>query len=217
MSDQRRPMTFEEAEKYFLAKLTEPAEDHQAIRRELFVIYRTMGRAADSMLYAQEYLAHTENPEARAEAFNILGQAMEHVNDFESAVRFYMLALELNPQNKLYRYFVLNNLGYSLNQLKRFVESEVYLRKAITIDGSRSNGFKNLGLSLEGQEKFVEAAESYLNAIRANAGDSRPLQHLEELVEHHKELLVEEPELKLRLQECRLAVALAKDMLHRKN
>lgn len=210
-------MNIEQAEKYFLAKLDDPEEDHQAIRRELFVIYRTMGRAADSMLYAQEYLAHTDNPEARAEAFYILGQAMEHISDFESAVRFYLLAFELNPQNRLYQYFVLNNLGFSLNQLKRFPESEVYLRKAIEVDSTRSNAFKNLGLSLEGQGRLGEAADSYIDAIRANAGDSRPLKHLEELVERHKELLVTEPELTLRLQECRHVVAIAKDMIGRKN
>ena len=207
----RRPITFEEAEKYFLAKLNDPNGDQQAARRELVLLYRTHQPHNGCHVYAQEYLAHTTDLEERAEMYFFMGQAMEHANDFESAYRFYLVALELKPSNVFYQYFIHNNIGYSLNQLSRYVEAEKYLRKAIEIDPDRANGHKNLGLSLEGQGRYVEAARSFIAAVQANASDSRALRHLEELAERHPEIFAEMPDLSYHINMCRQAVAFASE------
>jgi tetratricopeptide (TPR) repeat protein len=204
-----KPTTLEETERSYLAKLNDPHEDHQAVRRGLILVYRTMGRAAEAMYHAQEYLAHTNNVEDRAEAYFFLGQAMEHVKDFESAFRFYMQAMELEPRNKMYWYFIHNNIGFSLNQLSRYLDAEKYLREAITIDRSRANAFKNLGLSLEGQGRYSEAARSYIAAVQANATDPRALWHLEELAGRQPELFTELSDLCNQITLCRHAVVLA--------
>ncbi len=161
------------------------------------------------MVYAQEYLADTANPEERAEMYFFMGQAMEHANDFESAYRFYLVALELKPSNVYYQYFIHNNIGFSLNQLCRYVDAEEYLREAIDIEPDRANGHKNLGLSLEGQRRYAEAARSFISAVQANASDGRALRHLEELVERHPEILAEMSDLSHHLTMCRQAVAFA--------
>ena len=204
-----KPMTLEEAERHFLAKLNDSNEDQQAARRELVQIYRTMCRASDAMYHAQEYLAHTTDLEERAEMFFFLGQVSERMNDFESAVRFYKIALELEPRSDFYAYFVRNNLGYSLNQLDRYVDAEKHLRRAIEIDPNIANAHKNLGLSLEGQGRNAEAVQSYIAAIQANASDSRALKHLEELANRQRELFAEIPDLRYQINMCRQAVAFA--------
>ena len=205
------PIPFEEAERHFLSKLNDPNENQQAARRELVLLYRTTSRTTNAMLYAQEYLAHTTDLDARAEMYFFIGQAMEHVNDFESAYRFYLVALELKPSNVFYQYFIHNNIGFSLNQLNRHVEAEKYLREAIAIEPERLNGHKNLGLSLEGQGRYSEAARSLIAAVQANASDSRALRHLEELAERHPETFAEMPDLSYHVNMCRQAVAFASE------
>lgn len=199
-------MTAEEAEKHLLAKLKDPTESQQSARLELVRFYRSTCRAVDAMCYAEEYLANTTDLEEKAEAYFHLGQAMEHVKDFESAFRFYTKSLEFEPRTRFYWYFIHNNIGFSLNQLKRYSNAEKYLREAISIDPSRANAFKNLGLSLDGQSRFVEAAESFIAAVRADASDPRALMHLEDLSEHHNELYAEMPDLSYKIHKCREAV-----------
>ncbi|MCZ6775146.1 MAG: tetratricopeptide repeat protein [Ignavibacteria bacterium] len=118
------------------------------------------------MYYAELYISHASDAEEEATAYFVLGQTMERIRDFESALRFYLQGVELEPHEQFYQYFFRNNIGYSLNQLKRYEEAEAYLWEAIMIDSSRANAFKNLGLSLEGQGKLAEAAPCFIAAIR---------------------------------------------------
>jgi Flp pilus assembly protein TadD len=204
-----QPTPFKEAETRLLAKLDDPNENKQAVRRELILFYRTADRTTDAMNYAHDYLAHTTNSEDRMEVYFFIGQTMEHARDFVSASRFYLLSLELKPLTPFYAYFVRNNLGYSLNQLGRYSEAEPLLREAIPIEPERANAFKNLGLSLEGQGKFADAALSYIAAVRVDARDPRALRHLEELVERHPEISAEIPDLSYQINMCRQAVKFA--------
>ena len=91
-------------------------------------------------------------------------------------------------------YFLRNNLGYSLNQLGQFSEGESWCRKAIEIDWNRPNAHKNLGLALQGQTRYPEAAESFRNATLVDPFDRRALNHLRELLEIHPDLEITHPE-----------------------
>src|SRR4030095_3304078 len=101
------------------------------------------------------------------------------------AVRYYKEALSLEPTGTFTWYFINNNLGYSLNTLGQYAEGEVYCRKAIEVDRKISNGFKNLGLALAGQGEYHEAAETFVKATQANAGDARAFGHLKDLLKEH--------------------------------
>ncbi len=92
--------------------------------------------------------------EKQAAVFLHLGGAAEQKHDFEAAVTFYRRAIALEPTRLDVWYFAHNNLGFSLNQLGRFSDGEIFCQDAIRIDPSRPNGHKNLGLSLAGQGSF---------------------------------------------------------------
>ena len=100
-------------------------------------------------------------------------------------------------------YLLNNNLGYSLNQLGRHGEAESYCRAAIAIDAGRHNAHKNLGLSLQGQGKYLEAAQCFLQATQAAPDDLRALGHLEDLLAQHEEIGKEHLEILEAAQECR--------------
>ena len=125
--------------------------------------------------------------EEQAAYFLYLGGAAEQRKDFEAAVIFYQRALALEPMKLEVWYFAHNNLGFSLNQLGRFSDGEKFCRDAIRIDSNRSNGHKNLGLALAGQEHFPAAAHAYIAAINANPADTRSLVLLLKLLRSHPE------------------------------
>jgi tetratricopeptide (TPR) repeat protein len=204
-----KPMTFEEAEEYLLSKLNDPSGDPHHARLELVQFYGTTDRVADAMSYAEDYLTECTDLKEKAEIHFHQGQMMERVRDWESALLYYKKALELSSQAEIDRYFLHNNIGYSLNQLKRHCEAEPHLREAIRLDPSRANAFKNLGLSLEGQGQFAEAARNFIAAVRANASDPRALRHLEELAGRHKEVNNEIADLDYQIFKCREAVEYA--------
>ena len=95
--------------------------------------------------------------------------------------------MECGPREASTRYFLHNNLGYSMTQLGMFAEGEKYCRTAIEIDPQRHNSYKNLGLALQGQGIYPEAAACLIRAAFICPTDSRAVGHLEEILANHQE------------------------------
>jgi tetratricopeptide (TPR) repeat protein len=140
--------------------------------------------------------------ERKAGCVLAMGQTMEQVGDYAAAVRYYREAFAYEPSQTHTWYFIHNNLGYSLNQVGDFVQGERYCRAATTIDPNRPNAFKNLGLALQGQQRWKEAARCFVQATQVEAADPRSLRHLEDLLQAHPEL-----DFRSELELCRGAVA----------
>ena len=124
-----------------------------------------------------------------------LGVLMERKADFEAATGYYRQAIQIEPSDSATWYFANNNLGYSLNQLKRYAEAEPFCRTAISVDATRYNAHKNLGVSLEGQSRLPEAIDSYVRATELAPGERRSLGHLKELLRRNPEVLNGHPDL----------------------
>jgi len=122
------------------------------------------------------------------------GGLMERDRNYSAAAEAYRKGLEYVQNDPRLNYFLRNNLGYSLNQLGLFTEGESWCRKAIKVDPDRANAHKNLGLALQGQRRFPEAAESFKNAAVTNPFDRRAFNHLRELLETHPDLGITHPE-----------------------
>ncbi len=122
-----------------------------------------------------------------------MGAEMEHHDEYEQAIRFYSCGLSRQPQTTDILYFLNNNLGYSLILLGRHTEAEGYCEKAISLNPDRHNAFKNIGLSLQGQGRYAEAAENFMQAVRNCSVDFDPraLNHLEDLLLNHQEVMSE--------------------------
>ena len=194
----------EDMEKVLLEKLgAEPANPIPAMW-ELAHFYKQIGKLDLAREQFRHLLDRTEDPEFKAQIVLSLGQTAEKAGDFDLAVEFYRQAMSFEPVHPHAWYFIHNNLGYSLIQLGRFADAEVYCRKAITITPERPNAHKNLGLALQGQDSNMEAAAAFVAASRANASDARALGHLEALLADHPELEYHYTE---ELESCRAAVA----------
>ncbi|MGE3308385.1 MAG: tetratricopeptide repeat protein [Limisphaerales bacterium] len=199
-------MSEAEYERMLLLNLANAKEHPFQAMWELAHFYKNQGRVDEAMNQFRALLDRTPDLEAKSRIILGLGQTSEKARDFEMAVGFYQHALAMEPTDPFTDYFIQNNLGYSLLQLSRFDEAEEHCRQAIRIDPSRPNGFKNLGLSLQGQGRLTEAAESYIKATQANASDDRSLRHLEALLDAYPEF---REEFASQLEACREAVGYA--------
>ncbi len=172
--------------------LQEAAKNAQAeLENALLRMSRYYSRIND-LDKASEFMSRlirvTDDSEKKAFCLLSLGQLMEQRGDYESALDDYKRAMMLEPLNDCSWYFIHNNIGCCLNHLERYEEAEQSCREAILIDPARYNAFINLGVSLEAQDRFLEAARSFLSALEADADDIELIDHVEELVDEHSEI-----------------------------
>jgi tetratricopeptide (TPR) repeat protein len=193
-----RMMTFEEAEVFLLTRLRETVFD-------LANLYNRNRQPQHAIRHIQQLMTMTHDPGEKAHCCLNIGQLMEQLDNYEGAVEYYLQAYSLEPVNPVDWYLIHNNLGYSLNKLSRYSEAERYCRTAIQINPERYNAYKNLGIALEGQEKWLEAASNYILSTRAEPSDPRALQHLENLLENHPDLIRDNPSLSTEVDDCRKA------------
>jgi tetratricopeptide (TPR) repeat protein len=203
-------ITFEEAEEFLLKKLEERNGNFKQTLWQLARLYSKMKRHDDSLNSIYKLMQLSDDKEENASFFLALGQLMEKTGDYLSAVEYYQGAFCLKPSNTEVWYLVNNNLGFSLNQLKRYKEAKSYLEAAIKIDPTRPNAHKNLGLCFLGQGNYVKAAENFVASVKADASDPRSLQHLEKLLSDRPELFGDIPDLPEILTKCRNAVKTAR-------
>ena len=196
----------EDAERLLLERLKRCERDFLSVLSDLAYFYSATGRQRQAQGYLERYIANTDDPEKRAGCYLGLGQLMEQMKDFESAISFYSRAFVLEPESTRTWYLIHNNLGFCLNHFERYSEAEGYCRSAIKIDPSRHNAYKNLGVSLAGQGDYANAADSFTSATKANASDGRAMKLLEQVFAEHPEIKAVMPEIEERIQACRAAV-----------
>lgn len=140
----------------------------------------------------RQFLENSEDAEKIAFFCLKVGSDMELEDNYERAVLCYSYGLSVQPRTEEFRYFLNNNIGYSLVMLGRYGEARPYCEAAVRIDPNRYNAHKNLGLSLQGLGRYLEAAKNLMKAIRiCHDIDQRAYNHLEELLARHPELMGE--------------------------
>ena len=137
--------------------------------------------------------------EVKAWAIFLQGKVCEQAKEYQSAADYYVKALaepNLNELDLFYRmanfssikYFLFNNAGFCFNYLREFEKAEYYCNHAISISPSAYNAWKNLGVSLEHQARYADAALCYLRAAHLSNGEARSTAHLSRLLGRHPEL-----------------------------
>ena len=162
---------------------------------------------------AAHFICRDPNPAVRAHRFLLLGAAGEKRKRYDLATAFYQQGLRLDPTDIDVRYFLNTNLGNTLNQIGRFAEAEGFCRAAIACDPLRHSAHEFLGVSLVGQGQYIEAAQSFILAIRARPCESRALRHLQTLAKAHGEsVAIGIPGVPAMVEQCREMVYSAQVM-----
>ena len=173
------------------------------LTRECFDYHRFDGAAG---LLAKA-LALAPDDGVRAFCWLEIGKAHEGKRDFRAAADAYRQGLAFPPAPTPTWYFLNNNLAFCLNQLGEFADAETLCRPAIEFQPYMYNAHKNLGVSLEGQGRLVEAARAYLEAARIEPGDRRAVGHVGDLLARHPEIGLEHPEILEAARQCGAASA----------
>ncbi len=205
------PGSFEDGERHCLERL-EATGSLDALNY-LIRHYRLHGREDLARAKLDELIEDCRNLEVRALLYVYKGQSYERTKEWELAIDAYRAALALEPCDTWTSYFTHNNLAYCLSVLGRHAEAEPLCRLAIAVDPGRPNAHKNLGIALSGRGDGAGAARAWVEATRANAADGRALHLLEQLVEQQPHVLEQLPDLGVWLEECRRAVALARELV----
>ena len=113
------------------------------------------------------------------------GSICEAMRDYDAAIDYYSLGIQafatkVKPDSR-FTYWLFNNSAFCHDYEKLFPEAQKLAEKAISLDGERHNAWKNLGVSLEHQDRHVESAACYMAShIKCGGGtDPRPMMHLE--------------------------------------
>jgi tetratricopeptide (TPR) repeat protein len=199
-------LSIRETEKLLLNNLDDAKADPTKALWQLAQFYKLTKQHEKALEHLRQLIQRLPDPEDKAECIFTMGQAMEQVRDYATAVRYYKEALVLEPTHTFTWYFINNNLGFCLNTANRFAEGEIHCRRAIKIDPKRPNAYKNLGIALAGQGQFCEAAQAFVNATQVNAADNRAFNLLKNLLKQHPEL---EYEFQETLEFCQKAVEVA--------
>ncbi len=199
-----RPRWAGDEERKLLGVLHETETAYEDALLRLSRSYSKSDRPLDAVPLMERLATVAQDPEKKAFCYLSVGQLLEQVREFDSAMEHYSRALLLEPTNACSWYFVHNNIGCCLNHSERFEEAEHYCRDAIRIDPTRYNAYINLGVSLEAQERYVEAAKSFLDAMKANAVDIELIEHLEGLVKEHVEIEEDMSDIRNVLEEYRM-------------
>jgi tetratricopeptide (TPR) repeat protein len=172
----------------------------------LGAFYSQAGHYDEATACFERVIELITDPEQQAAGFLALGQIQEQKGDYRAAAMRYQSGIALEPRGRRTAYFLRNNMGYCLNQMREYEAAVPHLEQALKIDPRRANAYKNLALSHQGTGNLKRAAELFVDATRSNAADSRSLRHLESLIEANPDLLVDVPGLQQDLDGCRYAV-----------
>jgi Flp pilus assembly protein TadD len=146
------------------------------------------GQLEAACYYIWQLITFTADAQERAAYLLWLGREMERRDDYVDAVACYRKARQLEPEDRRVRYWISSNLGYSLNQLGKFAEAEPFCREAVSTDSTRPEGHTNLGLSLLGQGRLLDAARCFVHALEVQPDDSRPAEFLQMIFRRHPDV-----------------------------
>ena len=183
------PATDLQREQDLLTRLADASDENPIeIFWRLVHFYRVAEKIDLAYKLVNHMLEADDSVENQAHCCLVLGQIAEVRQQFDAAIDFYTRGLTFRTPNKVTKYFLYNNTAYCLNTRGMYRAAESYCRSAIELNPARANGFKNLGVSLEGQNNLVAAAWAYVEGIKADPRDPRCLEHLKMLAADHPEL-----------------------------
>lgn len=185
----------QDTEAILLERLKSSSNSNEYFRWMLFVVgfYRGINNIDAATDLLEGFIKAGNDAEQTAHCYLALGQIATDEQRLEDALNCFTLALEHAPKRKKVAYVLHNNIGFCLNSLERYGEGEAYCRKAIEIDWTRASGYRNLGISLQGQGNSRAAAWALVEAVRADPADERARTILQKLITLKPTLIIDCP------------------------
>ena len=184
-----------DTERLLLERLRNSNTDEDYFRWMLFVVgfYRGINKIDAATELLEGFIKATKDLEQSAHCHLALGQIATDEQRLDAALMHFSAALHAGPQKQKVTYVLHNNIAYCLNQLGRFIDGERHCRLAIEADWNRASAYRNLGLSMQGQGKTVEAAWALVEAMKSDSTDNRARGILQKLIAQNPNMVVQYP------------------------
>jgi tetratricopeptide (TPR) repeat protein len=184
-----------DTERLLLERLRNSNTDEDYFRWMLFVVgfYRGVNKIDAATELLEGFIKATKDLEQSAHCLLALGQIATDEQRLDAALMHFSAALQTGPQKQKVTYVLHNNIAYCLNQLGRFIDGERHCRLAIETDWNRASAYRNLGLSMQGQGKTVEAAWALVEAMKSDSTDNRARGILQKLIAQNPNMVVQYP------------------------
>ena len=193
---QENSLPGQDTERLLLERLKNSTTEEDYFRWMLFVVgyYRSIRKIDLAVALLEDFLKKkVADNEKNAHCQLALGQIATDEQRLEVALAHFQAALVFEPRKKKIAYVIHNNIGYCLNRLGRFTEADPHCRTAIEINWKRASGYRNLGVSLQGQGELAGAAWALVEAIKLEVSDERARALLEKFVAEHPAMIVRCP------------------------
>lgn len=189
------PVPKQETERLLIERLQNSKTEEDYFRWLLFVVafYRGIEKVDSARVLLHLFLETTKEPEQKAHCHLALGQIATDEQQIEVALNHFNTALRFNPLKTKVGYVLHNNISYCLNQLGRFREAEKHCRMALEIDGRWASAYRNLGISLDGQENTVGAVWALVEAVKMDSSDDRARNILKKIISEQPSLAIQCP------------------------
>jgi tetratricopeptide (TPR) repeat protein len=184
-----------DTESLLLERLKNSQSESDYFRWLLFVVgfYRGIQKPEAATALLRQFIETSNSDEQKAHCHLTLGQIATDEQHFESALEHFRTALGLNPKQKKIAYVLHNNTAYCLNTLQSYAEGERHCLLAIEINWTRASAYRNLGVSLSGQGKIVEAVWALAEATKMDVSDERARLLLRKLIEENPDVVLQCP------------------------
>jgi tetratricopeptide (TPR) repeat protein len=185
----------QDTESLLLERLKNSKSESDYFRWLLFVVgfYRGIQKVDAATALLHRFIETSNSDEQKAHCHLTLGQIATDEQQFEVALKHFKTALGLNPKQKKIVYVLHNNTAYCLNMLHCYAEGERHCRLAIEVNWTRASGYRNLGVSLKGQTRIVEAVWALVEAAKLDVADERARLLLRKVIEENPDVLVRCP------------------------
>jgi tetratricopeptide (TPR) repeat protein len=182
-------------ESVLLERLKDTKTEEDYFRWMLFLVgyYRSNNKMEAATALLERFLEKSNNDEQKAHCQLALGQMATDEQRVEAALSHFRAALDFQPKKKKVSYVLHNNIGFCLNTLGRYSEAEKHCRIAIGIKWKPASGYRNFGVSLQGQGHLFGAAWAFFEAVKADASDPRAQALLSKLVAEHPAMMMQCP------------------------
>src|SRR4030095_3895708 len=185
----------QDTESLLLERLKNSKSESDYFRWLLFVIgfYRGIQKVDAATALLHRFIETSNSDEQKAHCHLTLGQIATDEQQFEVALKHFKTALGLNPKQKKIVYVLHNNTAYCLNMVHCYAEGERHCRLAIEVNWMRASGYRNLGVSLKGQAKIVEAVWALVEAAKLDVSDERARVLLRKLIQENPGVVLQCP------------------------
>jgi tetratricopeptide (TPR) repeat protein len=185
----------QDTESLLLERLKNSKSESDYFRWLLFVVgfYRGIQKVDAATALLHRFIETSNSDEQKAHCHLTLGQIATDEQQFEVALKHFKTALGLNPKQKKIVYVLHNNTAYCLNMIHCYAEGERHCRLAIEVNWTRASGYRNLGVSLKGQTRIVEAVWALVEAAKLDVADERARLLLRKVIEENPDVLVQCP------------------------